>query len=109
LCGITGPLVVAAPAGVFGMFTDFFQRAMTDVGAIGPDRGRGGLYLILPPDFQGHVPDGYFVFRSSTYNVLLFFRTVMTEGPRGPTRTPPWKSPSARASIRAGRRRRRRR
>jgi hypothetical protein len=40
----TGPLVIAAPPGVIGMFTDFFQRTITDVGTIGPDRGRGGLY-----------------------------------------------------------------
>src|SRR5215470_14106504 len=33
----TGPLVVAAPPNVIGMFTDFFQRTITDVGAIGPD------------------------------------------------------------------------
>ncbi|MGS1010892.1 DUF1254 domain-containing protein [Achromobacter anxifer] len=32
----TGPLVVKAPANVIGMFTDFFQRTITDVGAIGP-------------------------------------------------------------------------
>ena len=32
----TGPLVVAAPPHVIGMFTDFFQRTITDVGAIGP-------------------------------------------------------------------------
>ena len=46
----TGPLVVAAPPGVIGMFIDFFQRTIVDVGAIGPDRGRGGLYLLLPPN-----------------------------------------------------------
>ena len=79
----TGPLVVAAPPGVIGMFTDFFQRTIVDVGAIGPDRGRGGLYLLLPPDYQGHVPDGYFTFTSSTYNVFLFFRTVMPDGENG--------------------------
>ena len=28
----TGPLVVAAPPNVIGMFTDFFQRTITDVG-----------------------------------------------------------------------------
>jgi hypothetical protein len=84
----TGPLVVAAPAGVIGMFTDFFQRTITDVGAIGPDRARGGLYLLLPPDYQGHVPDGYFTFRSSTYNVFLFFRTVLVEGEGGPDTGP---------------------
>ena len=80
----TGPLVVAAPPNVIGMFTDFFQRTITDVGAIGPDRARGGLYLLLPPDYDGQVPQGYFAFKSSTYNVFLFFRTVMKKGKDGP-------------------------
>ena len=67
-----GPLVVAAPPNVIGMFTDFFQRTITDVGAIGPDRARGGLYLLLPPGYDGEVPKGYFTFESPTYNVFLF-------------------------------------
>src|SRR5262245_62412151 len=58
----TGPLVVAAPPNVIGMFTDFFQRTITDVGAIGPDRARGGLYLLLPPGYDGERPQGYFTF-----------------------------------------------
>lgn len=77
----TGPLVVAVPPKIIGMFTDFFQRTISDVGAIGPDRARGGLYLLLPPGYRGHVPDSYFTFESSTYNVFLFFRTVMAKGP----------------------------
>jgi hypothetical protein len=32
----TGPLVVAAPPQVIGMFTDFFQRTITDVARSGP-------------------------------------------------------------------------
>lgn len=80
----SGPLVVAAPPNVIGMFTDFFQRTITDVGLIGPDRARGGLYLLLPPDYDGPVPQGYFAFRSATYNVLLFFRTIMSPGANGP-------------------------
>lgn len=79
----TGPLVVAAPPRVIGMFTDFFQKTITDVGAIGPDRARGGLFLLLPPNYDGHVPDGYYTFESSTYNVFLFFRTVMKAGKNG--------------------------
>src|SRR5262249_20414336 len=51
----TGPLVVAAPRDVIGMFTDFFQRTITDVGLIGPDRARGGLYLLLPPEYDGEI------------------------------------------------------
>lgn len=56
---------------------------ITDVGAIGPDRARGGLYLLLPPGYDGEVPQGYFVFESRTYNVFLFFRTVMKKGADG--------------------------
>lgn len=84
----TGPLVVAAPPNVIGMFTDFFQRTITDVGAIGPDRARGGLYLLLPPNYDGQVPKGYFTFESPTYNVFLFFRTVMKRGAGGPDPAP---------------------
>nr|WP_246529571.1 DUF1254 domain-containing protein [Microvirga zambiensis] len=84
----TGPLVVAAPRDVIGMFTDFFQRTITDVGLIGPDRARGGLYLLLPPDYDGEIPQGYFAFKSKTYNVLLFFRTIMAKGDNGPDPRP---------------------
>lgn len=84
----TGPLVVAAPRDVIGMFTDFFQRTITDVGLIGPDRARGGLYLLLPPDYDGKIPQGYFAFKSPTYNVFLFFRTIMAKGENGPDPKP---------------------
>jgi hypothetical protein len=84
----TGPLVVAAPPNVIGMFTDFFQRTITDVGLIGPDRARGGLYLLLPPGYDGEVPKGYFTFKSPTYNVFLFFRTIMAKGENGPDPKP---------------------
>ena len=84
----TGPLVVKAPPGVIGMLTDFFQRTITDVGAIGPDRARGGLYLLLPPGYGGHVPSGYFTFESPTNNVFLFFRTVMAQGDGEPDPAP---------------------
>src|SRR5579871_834173 len=83
-----GPLVVAAPPNVIGMFTDFFQNTITDVGAIGPDRARGGLYLLLPPGYTGEIPKGYFAFRSKTYSVFLFFRTIMKAGENGPDPAP---------------------
>src|SRR5271169_839195 len=85
----TGPLVVYAPPHVIGMFTDFFQRTLTDVGWAGPDNAEGGLYLLLPPDYQGTVPAGYHTFRSDTCNVFLFFRTVLTQGPDGPSNKEP--------------------
>ena len=45
-----GPMVaVVPPRDVLGGFCDFWQRALGDVGAPGPDGGEGGKYLILPP------------------------------------------------------------
>lgn len=83
-----GPLVIAAPPNIIGMFTDFYQRTITDVGAIGPDGGNGGLYLLLPPGYDQVVPKGYFAFKSLTNNVFLFFRTVMPKGESGPDPAP---------------------
>ena len=70
-----GPLVVVVPPGrLIGMFTDFWQRALTDVGVGGPDKGQGGVFLAAAPDHEGPIPDGYHTFRSSTYNVFWFWR-----------------------------------
>lgn len=79
-----GPLVVYAPANVIGMFTDVQQKTITDVGALGPDQAKGGLYLLLPANWAGEVPKGYFTFESRSNNVFLFFRTVMPQGKDGP-------------------------
>jgi hypothetical protein len=80
-----GPLVVQAPAGVLGMLSDFWQRPLSDVGLVGPDRGEGGQYLLVPPHYDGPpIPDGYFTLRSATYNVFLFWRAFMTKGDDGP-------------------------
>src|SRR5262249_61394813 len=45
-----------------------------DVGLPGPDKGKGGKYLVLPPEYKGKVPPGYFTYRSRTYGVFVFWR-----------------------------------
>jgi hypothetical protein len=40
----------------------------------GPDRGKGGKFLLLPPGYKGAVPQGYFVYRSATNSVFIFLR-----------------------------------
>ncbi|NKY48456.1 DUF1254 domain-containing protein [Nocardia cerradoensis] len=85
-----GPLVVEAPAGVQGIIDDFWQRPILgptidghqhkgDVGLVGPDAGRGGTYVLLPPDYQGPDPDNGFIYRSRTNNVFLFWRSFFTD------------------------------
>ena len=44
------------------------------MGLPGPDTGKGGKYLILPPDYTGEIPPGYFTYRSGTYGVFVFWR-----------------------------------
>ena len=70
-----GPMVIVVPPkDVLGGFVDFWQRALEDVGAPGPDRGKGGKYLVLPPGYDGAVPDGYFVVRSTSYLTWFYTR-----------------------------------
>jgi hypothetical protein len=80
--GKDGPLVIEAPPMLQGILLDFWQRPipvdggrfMGDVGLAGPDGGRGGKFLLLPPGYKGDVPEGYYVYRSSTNNVFVFLR-----------------------------------
>ncbi|MCW9064986.1 MAG: DUF1254 domain-containing protein, partial [Ignavibacteriaceae bacterium] len=58
-----GPLVVEIPPMVLGLIDDFWYKWVADVGITGPDEGKGGKYLILPPGYDGKIPDGYFVVR----------------------------------------------
>jgi hypothetical protein len=75
-----GPTVLEAPPGMLGAFNDAWFRYMQDVGPAGPDKGQGGKYLVIPPGYEGDVPDGYFVVKSRTYNVWIFLRTSIADG-----------------------------
>ena len=80
--GKDGPLVMEAPPGLQGILLDYWQRPIPveggkffgDVGLAGPDGGKGGKFLLLPPGYKGAVPDGHFVYRSGTNNVFVFLR-----------------------------------
>ena len=80
-----GPTVVEVPPGVLGVFNDMYFRYMSDIGAAGPDKGKGGKYLVLPPGYEGDVPDGYFVVESKTYGVWNFMRGYVKKGAKEAT------------------------
>jgi len=75
-----GPTVVEVPPGMLGAFNDMWFRYIGDVGPAGPDRGAGGSYLLLPPGYEGDIPDGYFVYRSRTFGVWTFMRGSVADG-----------------------------
>ena len=67
------------------------------------DKGEGGKYLFLPPGYKDKVPDGYFVIQSSSYRILLGFRSIQlagaTEAEPGKPFNPP---PKLKSSIEKG-------
>ena len=79
-----GPLVVELPPKVLGGVNDFWYRWVADVGITGEDRGQGGKYLVLPPEYKGEVPSGYVVIRPNTYGNWLFFRAFVVDGSTKP-------------------------
>jgi hypothetical protein len=71
---IDGPTVIEAPPKMLGFVQDGLQRYLADIGPLGPDKGQGGKFLILPPAYSGQVPKGYFVSKSPTFSVLFAVR-----------------------------------
>jgi hypothetical protein len=79
-----GPLVVEVPPKVLGAIDDFWYRWVADIGITGADKGQGGKYLILPPGYEGEIPDGYFVLRPKTYGSWMPFRSFLVDGSTAP-------------------------
>ena len=75
-----GPLVIETPPKVLAFLDDFWFQYITDIGNAGPDKGRGGKYLLLPPGYEGEVPEGYYVARSRTFGVWLMGRGFKVKG-----------------------------
>jgi hypothetical protein len=75
-----GPTVIELPPRMLGILDDMAFLYMSDLGMAGPDKGKGGKFLVLPPGYEGNVPDGYFVVPSNTYGVWLFMRGYLDKG-----------------------------
>ncbi len=77
---IDGPTVIEIPPGMLGLINDSWFRYVEDLGVIGPDKGKGGKYLVLPPGYKGDVPSGYFVVRPKTFWNWAFVRGSIAKG-----------------------------
>ena len=75
-----GPIVVETPPDALGLFDDFWFQHVIDFGRPGPDRAMGGKFLLIPPGYDGPMPDsGFHVGYSSTYHVMAFGRSFMVD------------------------------
>jgi hypothetical protein len=76
-----GPFVIEMPPGPFiGLADSHHQTWILDMGLPGPDAGKGGKHLILPPGYKGEVPPGYFVGKSTSNKVLIAIRSLPQKG-----------------------------
>jgi hypothetical protein len=85
-----GPMVLEIPPAtiedsITGSVDDAWQTALEDVGPAGVDKGKGGKYLILPPDYTQPVPEGYIPMRSDTHTGFGVLRSNITTGLRRPS------------------------
>ena len=73
-----GPVVLETPPKFLGAVQDAWFRWVIDLGVPGPDRGEGGKYLIVPPDYTGPLPEGgFFVARARTNTIVWFGRSFL--------------------------------
>jgi len=76
-----GPVVVEIPPAIpeakfFGSIHDIWFIPLEDFGPGGADKGKGAKYLVLPPGYEGEVPEGYIVLRSNSYLQWIPGRTI---------------------------------
>jgi len=73
-----GPMVMETPPNVLGIIDDAWFHYLCDFGNAGDDKGKGGKYLLVPPDYKGELPkDGYIVKKSRTNGHWLAMRGFM--------------------------------
>src|SRR5579871_3760334 len=73
----TGPLVIELPAGpTAGGLSDFWQREIGVLGEMGPDQGKGGRHLVVPPGQEPPTADGFNILRATGMNIMFGFRTL---------------------------------
>ena len=77
-------MVIETPPNVLGIIDDHWFHYVTDFGNAGPDKGKGGKFLILPPGYEGEVPDGYHVARTHTYGNWVIWRGFQVDGSTAP-------------------------
>lgn len=72
-----GPVVIESPEGSYGCIDDWWQRPITEIGPLGPDKGKGGKFLVIPPGYDKKLPAGYFNVVSTTNKVLYLGRAFV--------------------------------
>jgi len=77
----SGPMVIEVPEGPYiGLIDDHNMEWFGDMGTIGSGKGKGEKNLLIPPGYNGKVPDGYTPHYSKTWKSVLAMRVVVQTG-----------------------------
>jgi len=74
------PMVIETPPNVLGIIDNAWFQYVTDFGNAGPDKGKGGKFLIVPEDYEGEIPEGYHVARTPTKGNWVIWRGFQVDG-----------------------------
>lgn len=88
-----GPMVIDAPVGMQALLDDMWHRPLVgpkqadgtpylgDIGLPGPDKGKGGKYLLIGPNADRSQFDSskYFIYQSQTNHVFVFLRSFFKD------------------------------
>ena len=86
------PLVIETPPNVLGLIDDAWFDYVADFGNAGPDKGKGGTFIILPPGYdeseipnlKQQFPDAY-IFPSKTHGHWCLWRGFQVDGSPKPS------------------------
>lgn len=76
-----GPVVLDIPAAsertaIFGSAIDIWQEPIADIGPAGADKGKGGKYVFLPPNYDGEEIDGCINVPMKSYQIFVALRCI---------------------------------
>jgi hypothetical protein len=75
------PMVLKSIPNTIGFIADAWQRPIEDVGLTGPDEGKGGEFLLVPPEYEGELPkEGYYICKCPTKNIWWLLRAMVKDG-----------------------------
>ncbi|QDT68887.1 hypothetical protein MalM25_18130 [Planctomycetes bacterium MalM25] len=78
------PMVIETPPNVLGLIDGAWFKYVADFGNAGPDKGKGGKFLIVPPGYEGEIPEGYLVARTETHGNWVLWRGFQVDGSTAP-------------------------
>ena len=69
-----GPMVMELPPGLLGTMNNIWQQPLVDLGGpFSPEQNRGGKFLILPPGYDGQLPEIHHHIVRSDSNIVVFY------------------------------------